>query len=337
MRRWWDGSPTERYWLEITDREDLGVDLKAPQTGDSGREVWSYSLVKEVREGDVVFHYWKPEAAIWAWSRAVGSYWEEDLVWASHGTVAREAGVLPYRRPGWRIGLEDFTLLDDSVPLERLRAEESALRAVVRELEERHGAPIYFPVALSDLRPPRMQQAYLTKLPEAMVAWFLADPASRASRTDLDSSRSIAEALGVEYRRADEAAATSERDAFAVDPTVVERGLRGHASTQNALAEWVVRRGLEPRSPRPEEPNFDLAWVEGETTWVAEVKSTTASNEEKQLRLGLGQVLRYRQLLARDGHAARAVLAVEREPKDGRWIDLCFDLQVSLVWPGHFD
>src|SRR5439155_4125074 len=88
-----------------------------------------------------------------------------------------------------------------------------------------------------------------------------------------------------------------KRDPFAVDPAIVERGMRGHAQTQNALAPFARSRGGSPRSPRPDEPNFDLAWELHGVVCVAEVKSITEANEEKQLRLGLGQVLRYRQLL----------------------------------------
>jgi len=48
------------------------------------------------------------------------------------------------------------------------------------------------------------------------------------------------------------------------------------------------------------------------------------------LRLGLGQVLRYRQLLERSGQPVQALLMVEREPRDGAWRDPC-DLDGSLV------
>ena len=34
---WWSQDPREVYWLEITDRLDLGIDLKAPQADDYGR------------------------------------------------------------------------------------------------------------------------------------------------------------------------------------------------------------------------------------------------------------------------------------------------------------
>lgn len=39
MHRWWDSDSTERFWLEITDRPDLGVDLRAPQTRDNRSRV----------------------------------------------------------------------------------------------------------------------------------------------------------------------------------------------------------------------------------------------------------------------------------------------------------
>ena len=34
LHRWWEQDPKERYWLEVTDRRDLGADLNAPQTND---------------------------------------------------------------------------------------------------------------------------------------------------------------------------------------------------------------------------------------------------------------------------------------------------------------
>jgi hypothetical protein len=57
IRAWWKDDPQERYWLETTERRDLGADLNAPQSNHRGDEYWSYSLVRAVRDGDVVFHY----------------------------------------------------------------------------------------------------------------------------------------------------------------------------------------------------------------------------------------------------------------------------------------
>jgi hypothetical protein len=175
--------PDERYWLETTDRADLGVDLKAPQTKDNGSEYWSYSLVKEVSEGDIVFHYHKPQGKIVGCSIVVGQYWEEPIVWASHGTVARDAGVVPYRRPGWRIALERFGEIDEPVTLELIRQEEPALRIVLQRLKSEHGSPVYFPIEFSDRRPLRPAQGYLFKLPEEFVNHF--DPLTAAADVEL--------------------------------------------------------------------------------------------------------------------------------------------------------
>jgi hypothetical protein len=65
------------------------------------------------------------------------------------------------------------------------------------------------------------------------------------------------------------------------------------------------------------------------------MKSVTPKNEEKQLRLGMGQVLRYQQVLSLRfaGKSVIPVLASEREPKDPTWVTLCEAHGVRLVWP----
>ena len=338
MYRWWDGADDERYWLEITDRPDLGVDLNAPQAGDNGRPQWSYELVTLVRDGDIVLHYHKPHHAVVGYSRAVGQHWESEVIWGSHGTVARNAGVQPYPRPGWRLAVEDYTPLRVPLTLERIHQAEPELWRLARELKGLYRGPIYFPFALSNNRPPRPAQAYLTKFPLALLRVFpelsdaaAGEPLAGPGRT------STSRGIGADYRPAAEDAATASGVPFVVDPAIRERGLKGHATTQNAVAEWARRRGLVPRSPAPGEPNFDVAWLDSGTVFVVEVKSTTTDNEETQLRLGLGQVLRYRQLLAEGDHEVQPVLAVEREPGDKGWFTLCKSLNVWLVWPDALD
>jgi hypothetical protein len=77
---------------------------------------------------------------------------------------------------------------------------------------------------------------------------------------------------------------------------------------------------------------FDLAWEEDGTLWVAEIKSLTRGNEERQLRLGLGQVLRYRHVLGQGGRATNAILFVEHEPEDPSWVEVCEQVGVELRW-----
>lgn len=59
MAEWWEDDSRERYWCEITDRPDIGADLKCPQTNGPGQPYWSYGLINEVLPGDIVFHYSK--------------------------------------------------------------------------------------------------------------------------------------------------------------------------------------------------------------------------------------------------------------------------------------
>jgi len=138
--------------------------------------------------------------------------------------------------------------------------------------------------------------------------------------------------FGAEYRPGDEALQSSESEPFSVDPDQRDRGTRAHHETQNALAEIVRSRGLTPRSPDGE-PNFDVGWQEPDGRLVVvEVKSVTERNAEKQLRLGLGQVLRYRNLLATGEADVVAILALSASPHDQRWIELCQELGVGLIW-----
>jgi len=143
--------------------------------------------------------------------------------------------------------------------------------------------------------------------------------------------------VGREYERVDEHV---ELDGAAehrgMDPDAGGRGLRAHARIQNALASAVSDAGLEPRRPAPDEPQYDLAWDDGKTVTVVEVKSTTPANEERQLRLALGQVQRYVQQLEADDRTIRAVIAVERAPADLSWVELCADKGVVLTWPEGF-
>ena len=144
--------------------------------------------------------------------------------------------------------------------------------------------------------------------------------------------------FGSDYRRADESASVAQRDPFSVDPGLVERASRAHAATQNALADYVLEIGYTPTSPDVDDPNFDLAWRASTAWWVVEVKSLSSANEEKQLRLGLGQVLRYQDTLRRQQELpVEAVLMVEREPTDSSWLKLCDSVGVLLLWPDRLN
>ena len=71
---------------------------------------------------------------------------------------------------------------------------------------------------------------------------------------------------------------------------------------------------------------------------MGEVKSLTADNEDRQIRLGIGQVLDYVYSLQWNVHAVRGVVAIERKPKKiDHWMALCEDHGITLTWPEAYD
>jgi hypothetical protein len=335
IHNWWTQNPAEHFWLEVTGRSDIGVNLKAPQTNEKGFEFWGYSLLKYVCESDVIFHYDRNEQAIVGRSVATGKFWVDSIVWASRGVLAREAGIQPHTRPGWYVGLEEYQSLEIPLELETIRTFQKELLALKGQLVAEVDSTTYFPFEMGGNRPMRPMQGYLFKLPLFFVKFFDESLDKDVAGKRVISDKKVDVSFGVDYRIADEDTSVGERDPFSVDPAIVERGLRGHAATQNALAEFLMNQQLIPLSPGPDEPNYDLAWKIGGAIWIAEIKSITNSNEEKQLRLGLGQILRYRQLLQTKGKV-HGVLAIERAPADARWVQLCEEHNILLVWPEVF-
>jgi hypothetical protein len=336
IHAWWNEDPLERYWMEITGRPDLGADLHAPRLDDGGREVPTYALVREVQDGDIVLHYEKDAKAITAWSVAQGGFWEAETIWGTpRSTGPSGAPVEPYPREGLWHGLRGPYYLDDPLTLAELRELEAQIATVLSELVAEHGKPLYLPFQLRG-DGLRATQGYLTKMPAALVEVLpkLPDLLDDSPATVPSPPAPLGtKDLGQVYVPVDVEVPQVERDPFSVDPAAVERGLRSHGELQNQLAEAVSERGWETRSPGPQDPAWDLLWLSGDEISVAEVKSLTPANEERQLRLGLGQVLIYRQRLERTHPSVRAVLIVEWKPRDPDWHELCDRLDVLLLWP----
>jgi hypothetical protein len=331
--------------METTDREDLGTDLNAPERTEKDREYWSYAFVREVREGDVVLHYReRPVHAITAWSRATGEPYRDQVFWGAHGQASGRGPVAPYWRPGWRRPLDGPYRLGQPVRAVFLSSIRSDVLRVLDEVQAAHPRQSTYPpfVKYGD-QGLRAFQGYLTKVPRVFMELVpeLAEVAMVAAETRPRPSTAAPAAgrptLGAEYREANPRARTAQRQPFSVDPDLVDRALQAHAETQEALAAALRAAGKVPRSPVPGEPVFDLAWEEGDgTVCVAEVKSLSGTNDEKQLRLALGQVLRYAHLLRAKGRPVRCYIAAESRPVDPSWLDLCSDLGITLIWPDVF-
>lgn len=173
INEWWTADPLQRFWMEITDRDDLGADLFAPTTDGSGRPYWGYELITYVQPGDIVLHWHKTlagEPGIVGWSQATGVYEDTDIAWQAHGTVGRAKGNLK-PRPAWRMPLLNYTALAGPVLISEVRSEEKVLRQVASELETTYpGGTLYFPFGFSDKRPLRAQQTYFVKFPIEVLA-----------------------------------------------------------------------------------------------------------------------------------------------------------------------
>jgi hypothetical protein len=141
--------------------------------------------------------------------------------------------------------------------------------------------------------------------------------------------------LGAPYRPLDETFEPANPTAPApADPDAAGRGWRAHRRLQNQLSELVWAAGYEPRRATAADPDFDLAWTTPQGVVVVEVKSCTKANEVRQLRLGIGQVLDYEDVLQARGGTVQSVLYLERAPSDPRWITLAERHSIWLIWPG---
>lgn len=145
--------------------------------------------------------------------------------------------------------------------------------------------------------------------------------------------RTIQPRLATPYRDVDPSRGNPARDPFEFDPAAIERGLRAHMTTQQAVANAARAYGYEVLSPGPGDPSFDLAWRDSTNVTVVEVKSLTGTNESGQIRLALGQVLDYQHRLEEAGDVVRPVIALEALPGDPRWESLCARHGVALVCP----
>jgi hypothetical protein len=340
LNTWWADDPEQRFWMETTGRADVGADLHAPVHDDSGNETPSYSLVREVRDGDVVFHYEKRERAITSWSVAHGGFWEAETVWGTPRSTGRTGHpVAPYARPGLWHGLHGPFPLPEPLTLAELRAAEATIRQVRVAVEGAHSGAVYYPFQLRG-DGVRSVQGYLSKMPTELVKALPKLAAVAATATpppQIPRAGTSADELGEDYIPVDEEAAQPDRDPFSVDPSVVERGVRSHAQLQNAVASHVAAKGFKTKKPGQDDPPWDVLWTDDHgVIWFGEVKSLTAKNEERQLRYGLGQLLRYRHRLAKLGVESRAVLVVEYKPSDAEWQELCASLDVVVAWPDMF-
>jgi len=163
LNTWWVSEPEQRYWMEITDRADLGGPLESPKLE---RLTWGYDLVSHVQPGDRVLHWSTRGSAsgLVGWSE-VTSY---PSVVASYSWTPRHGE----RRStaGWRVELGEFHPLGPITAVDLLPHLDKIV-AIDQRLKKRHRGAVYFPLTrygagrAADKQEIRATQAYFVKFP----------------------------------------------------------------------------------------------------------------------------------------------------------------------------
>jgi hypothetical protein len=145
------------------------------------------------------------------------------------------------------------------------------------------------------------------------------------------TATAVSPSVGRAYRARDIAEWRSSHDVFSMDPAVVERAVRSHFDLEALVASLATEHGYVPISPTGSDPQFDVAWrrFDGSLA-VVEVKSATHANLESQVRLGLGQILGYAELLRDRGERVQPVLLVELTPHS-IWVKVGHRIGLTIV------
>jgi hypothetical protein len=138
---------------------------------------------------------------------------------------------------------------------------------------------------------------------------------------------------GTAYVQAVPTVATEGSEPFEVDPDKLDRATQAHADLQNLLADRLKQLELEPLSPAvPHDPEFDIAWRNDGTLYVCEVKPITPANRDRQLRLGLGQVLHYAKQLEARGETVRPLVLTPTSDERGSDVWMRVLDTVGVAW-----
>jgi hypothetical protein len=109
---------------------------------------------------------------------------------------------------------------------------------------------------------------------------------------------------------------------LARDLSALDAGTKAHQETVEALAAHLHRGGHLAQRPRRGAPLFDIGWQDGARVYIGEVKSLRETDQDQQIRLGIGQLLDYSHQLEANSQQVTPVLVLERKPTSIRWAAL---------------
>jgi hypothetical protein len=139
--------------------------------------------------------------------------------------------------------------------------------------------------------------------------------------------------------------ADGELPLYGFDLDELDRRTKEHNTLVDRVREAIVRRDLEPASPLSRECRFDIGWIGPPARrrigrslsplHLVEVKTTLPETERQQIRLGLGQILGYRQWeqAIDPQRSIHAHLILSRKPHHGLnyLLDACRSANVNVV------
>lgn len=180
INEWWTDDPDQKYWMEITDRRDLGGELKAPHLADDNRPKWGYELVRYVKPGDVVLHwYTRRGRRLIGFSVVAGTPQLKEMKWQSRGTSGRASPSLLVDEPAWTAPLKELTYLAAPVTRQDLQSLQATVLDVQARLKDAYGgASLYLPFYRYASRELRATQSYLAKFPAQLIPVLGLDAAS---------------------------------------------------------------------------------------------------------------------------------------------------------------
>ena len=300
QRSWWEGDPSERFWCEITDRSDIGADLKSPQRNEAGHEYWSYSLMRAVWPGDVVFHYSTRLKAIVGASVAGGPLEERQIRWTPHGTVGRAKAETRGDRPGWWLPLYSYRPLETPLSLTSLQGGPDRVW-IEAWTDEKRKSGTAAPMSPFQLYPGQLRasQGYLTKMPRAFVdRWPELGRAARSLESSSADLAALDEVIPPRVSLHANEATFRPKDPSEYQAMIrasVQTRSRKHEAVVNQLAELLRSKGATVSNQHP----FDLL-VTVPLEVLFEVKVVRNHRPVFAIREAIGQLLEYRFFLRRD-------------------------------------
>ena len=326
MANWWDGLSDERYWCEVTDRGDMGSDLKAPQTNEAGRDYWSYSLIQQVRPGDLVFHYSTRQKEFVGASVAGGPMEERPIVWAPHGTVGRAKRSEREQRPGHWLPLYAYrpAILPLALSAIAQPPEAAWLTSWVDARKSAHPLRLPFQLRQDGIR---AGQGYLFKMPADFVERWA------ALRTLAEALDERAEELMVQAPSEPPGSKSSvppfqpksEADYTAVVAASVQHRTRTHEKLLRLAAQWLRVHGATVTNSHPK----DLEIV-SPVSVIVEAKIVRQRDPLFAAREAVGQLHEYRYFIG--PRNARLALLLDVEPPTALITYMEEHLQVAALW-----